>query len=452
MNGSPSSPAGSRSTLKRSIRRALGMQAARPQGLFGRVAAQVMRRANASLKLWVVDLLDLQPTDHVLEVGFGPGVALAEVLRRVPDGRIAAVDASTSLVRDARSRQADDIAAGRLDVRHGDAAALPYGDETFDKALGIHVLYFWPDQVGVARELRRILGPSGVLALGYQEEDRLPPPARVSMREAGATLVGPGDVERVMRGLLRCSDRDKTLISGTGRLLRDRDQVTEPRAFAQTLDPEARSGAPVAIRMPKGRLRQLWRPHDHADAVLPLHGQYFVPDLSPGSIKSEPACQRRAVKPLCGSQYRWIVERSGVANTAHRDQAGGEGLRGRIRRLVPDPSLIRGDEGRGCRSFIRRRRCGGEPLRWTEHALTPIPQGFQHLIDAGTDEPDGAPSARQRPPCEVDFLVESAGHQQHICLDRIGRQSATFDPQPKPRRRRHNAVGHRPAEPRVAVP
>jgi hypothetical protein len=51
----------------------------RPAGLLGRVVGWIManRPSNIERSRWTVDLLNVQPTDHVLEIGFGPGLALA---------------------------------------------------------------------------------------------------------------------------------------------------------------------------------------------------------------------------------------------------------------------------------------------------------------------------------------------------------------------------------------
>jgi ubiquinone/menaquinone biosynthesis C-methylase UbiE len=47
----------------------------------------------------MVELLQVTPQDRVLEVGFGPGVALAELLARASDGLVAGVDGSELMVR-----------------------------------------------------------------------------------------------------------------------------------------------------------------------------------------------------------------------------------------------------------------------------------------------------------------------------------------------------------------
>src|SRR3954468_24737416 len=59
-----------------------------PHGLGGRVAGWVMahRDSNRRRNVWVVELLDVQPEDRVLEVGFGPGIALGELAARGPRG------------------------------------------------------------------------------------------------------------------------------------------------------------------------------------------------------------------------------------------------------------------------------------------------------------------------------------------------------------------------------
>ena len=48
---------------------------------------------------------------------------------------------------------------------------IPYGNERFDAALAVHVLYFWTDAISELREIRRVLRPGGRLILGYRPRD-----------------------------------------------------------------------------------------------------------------------------------------------------------------------------------------------------------------------------------------------------------------------------------------
>ena len=56
-----------------------------------------------------VDVLDPAPNVRVLEVGCGPGVALALVCQRVTDGHVTGLDRSATAVERARARLARDI-------------------------------------------------------------------------------------------------------------------------------------------------------------------------------------------------------------------------------------------------------------------------------------------------------------------------------------------------------
>jgi|SRR6266545_4220600 len=66
----------------------------------------------------IVDALPLTPQAHVLEIGCGPGAAARAVAARLSSGHILAIDRSAKAVDQARAASADEIAAGRMSVRH----------------------------------------------------------------------------------------------------------------------------------------------------------------------------------------------------------------------------------------------------------------------------------------------------------------------------------------------
>jgi len=142
----------------------------RPHGALGRVAGLVLayRPSNRRRNLWTVGLLALAPTDRVLELGFGPGVALQAVARRVTRGCVVGLDHSEAMVRAARRRNRRAIAEGRMMLRVGSFEALPDLGERFDKIYAVNALMFAGDAGRVLEALRERLAPGGRLALTFQ--------------------------------------------------------------------------------------------------------------------------------------------------------------------------------------------------------------------------------------------------------------------------------------------
>jgi ubiquinone/menaquinone biosynthesis C-methylase UbiE len=139
----------------------------RPQGVLGRLGGLVMARTNAEFGARVAGLLDVQPGDSVLEVGFGPGVVVGRLSDLASAGRVAGVDPSREMVAQARARNAAAIRSGRVDLRHGSVESLPFGPGDFDKALAVNSMQVWPDRATGLREIGRVLRPGGKVALGF---------------------------------------------------------------------------------------------------------------------------------------------------------------------------------------------------------------------------------------------------------------------------------------------
>ena len=102
----------------------------RPRGVLGRLGGIIMARTNEKCGAWVADLLEIGPDDSLLEVGFGPGVIIQRLSKLASAGHIAGVDPSLEMVEQARARNAAAIESGRVDLRRGSVASLPFDDDT----------------------------------------------------------------------------------------------------------------------------------------------------------------------------------------------------------------------------------------------------------------------------------------------------------------------------------
>jgi ubiquinone/menaquinone biosynthesis C-methylase UbiE len=138
-----------------------------PTGILGWLGGVIMARVNRDAAAQIIELLNVRPDDKVLEVGFGPGVAIQLLLQRLPTGSVAGVDQSQEMVRQAAPRNADALRNRRVDLRYSSAERLPFADQTFDKALAINSMQVWPDPRAGLLEIRRVLKYGGIVALGF---------------------------------------------------------------------------------------------------------------------------------------------------------------------------------------------------------------------------------------------------------------------------------------------
>src|SRR5690606_26005361 len=63
----------------------------------------------------ILDALNLGPTDRVLEIGCGHGVAASYVCERLVDGRLTAIDRSERMIAAAARRNAAFVASSRAE-------------------------------------------------------------------------------------------------------------------------------------------------------------------------------------------------------------------------------------------------------------------------------------------------------------------------------------------------
>ncbi|MEZ5117838.1 MAG: methyltransferase domain-containing protein [Candidatus Nanopelagicales bacterium] len=113
-------------------------------------------------------LLKPQPGEHILEPGFGAGqvlVALAELVG--PSGRVYGIDISDGMVAEATKRAEKHGVADLVDIRQGDAAAMPYADASFDAVFMSFALELFGDEEipRVLGEVHRVLKPGGRLCV-----------------------------------------------------------------------------------------------------------------------------------------------------------------------------------------------------------------------------------------------------------------------------------------------
>ncbi len=169
-----------------------------PSGVFGRVVmSRFFDRSSRAINQQTMRSLALEPTDRVLEVGFGSGDLIGHMAPVVRQGSVAGVDVSPDMVAVGAKRLASLVGAGRVDLRCAGAEALPYDDGYFTKACTVNTVYFWPEPAEALRELARVLHPGGRLVVAFSPAEAMRKMPR-RLTEHGFTLYEPDEMRRLL--------------------------------------------------------------------------------------------------------------------------------------------------------------------------------------------------------------------------------------------------------------
>lgn len=143
-------------------------QFAHPEGWVGRLVGVILAWKNRERNAWALSMLDIQPEDQVLEIGFGPGQAIQEAAKLTPKGFVAGIDLSEVMVVQASQRNAAAIRSGHVLLQKGAESPLPFEDSEFTKAFAVNSLQFWSNPDAGLQEVRRVLKPGGRVAIIIQ--------------------------------------------------------------------------------------------------------------------------------------------------------------------------------------------------------------------------------------------------------------------------------------------
>ncbi|WP_147819249.1 class I SAM-dependent methyltransferase [Salidesulfovibrio onnuriiensis] len=156
------------------LKKFFSKQARKPSGFFGRfITLKVFEKGNAGLNRRMLELVSASGGDRILEIGFGGGGTIYEMACALDTGSVEGIDFSDAMLKAARRKNREHIAAGTVTLLQGDFDSAHYPPCVFDTVCTANTIYFWPDRKHTASRIHEVLKPGGRLVLAYVDRSKM---------------------------------------------------------------------------------------------------------------------------------------------------------------------------------------------------------------------------------------------------------------------------------------
>lgn len=126
---------------------------------------------------WALDVMEIAPSDHVLEIGCGNGTMASLLCERLTSGRLVAIDRSATMIARAEANNRHHITSGRAAFHTMSIDGFDAHGRHFDVVYAINVNVFWMEPTSGFGVIDSILAPEGSLFLFTQ------PPSAGKLRQ-----------------------------------------------------------------------------------------------------------------------------------------------------------------------------------------------------------------------------------------------------------------------------
>lgn len=145
-------------------------QSQKPRGLIGRVITKIWSFYFKKLSLWAIKQTTISDNYRILEIGYGGGSTIKNLLALNKNLEIHGIDISKESYRTAQRVHSDSIRKGSVQLKIGNVENMPYQNNYFDRIFAIQTHIFWKDIKKSFQEVYRVMSSNSTLIIASEKE------------------------------------------------------------------------------------------------------------------------------------------------------------------------------------------------------------------------------------------------------------------------------------------
>lgn len=145
-------------------------QSQKPSGLIGRVITKIWSFYFKKLSLWAIKQTTISDNYRILEIGYGGGSTIKNLLALNKNLEIHGIDISKESYRTAQRVHSHSIRKGSVQLKIGNVENMPYQNNYFDRIFAIQTHIFWKDIKKSFQEVYRVLSSNSTLIIASEKE------------------------------------------------------------------------------------------------------------------------------------------------------------------------------------------------------------------------------------------------------------------------------------------
>lgn len=145
-------------------------QSRNPSGLVGRVITNIWSSYFKELSLWAIKQTTIPNNSRILEVGYGGGSTIKNLLALDKNLDIHGIDISKESYQTAKRMLLKSIDNDSVQLMVGNVENLPYQNSDFDLVFAIQTHIFWDDLKQSFQEIYRVMSNPSTLIIASEKE------------------------------------------------------------------------------------------------------------------------------------------------------------------------------------------------------------------------------------------------------------------------------------------